>query len=179
MKRVYFKVMFYREERTTTKILFSSIFQILSISITIVSKLVKIYLKWNKGDTPLNSHVLVKKLSGIRLHTYVDMLGYCVKDRRKNHFEVVYTNVCDDELAVGLEGYVKLGTSFAKNKIVLTSKNLLERCLCYLWYKMSNQLKSTLLGVLLYMLCTSTYIPDVQYEGMDFVCTSCHGEVHG
>ena len=137
---MHFKVVLYRKRRSTPKTPFSSCFRILSTSTIAMSKLVKLYFGWDKGEASPNSHVLVKKLSGIRLHTYVGMLGYCVKDRREDHFEVVHDNVSDEELAARLEEYVKLDTSFAKNKIVFTSKNLLERCLCYLWYKMGDQL---------------------------------------
>ena len=50
-----------------------------------------------------------------------------MKDREKDHFEVVYNNVIDVELVVGLEEYVEYGIPFAKNKIILISKTLLER----------------------------------------------------
>ena len=92
----------------------------------------KVYLGWDKVEAPSGSHVLVKRLSRVGLHTYVGMLGYCIKDKGEDYFEVVHNNITDEELTTGLEEYVKFGTPFAKNKVVLTSKNLLERCLCYL-----------------------------------------------
>ena len=106
------------------------------------------------------------------------MLRYCIKDKGEDHFEVVHNNITDEELTTGLEEYVKFGTPFAKNKVVLTSKNLLERCLCYLQYRMKSQLGSTLLRVLLHMLRSGTYIPDAQWiiprtcGRMDYVFTS-------
>ena len=112
------------------RLYFQAIFRILSTSKIAMSKLVKVYLGWDKGEGPSNSHVLVKKLNQIALHTYVGMLGYCTKDRGEDHLEVVHNNISDDELATRLEEYVKLDTPFAKNKIVLISKNLLKRYLC-------------------------------------------------
>ena len=94
-------------------------------------------IKWEKGDeAALNHHVLVKNLVGVGIHTYIDMLGYCLKDKGEDHFEVMHHNVTNGELEAGLEKCMKFGTSFAKKKVVITSKNLLERCLCYLHFKM-------------------------------------------
>ena len=84
-----------------------------------MSKFEKVYLGWDEGEGPSNSHVLMKKVNGIALHTYVGMLGYCTKDKGENHLQVVHNNVSDDELAARLEEYVKLDTPFSKNKIVL------------------------------------------------------------
>ena len=131
---------------------FQAIYRILSTSTIVVGKLVKVYLGWDKGEATSSSHILVKRLSGVGLHTYVGMLGYCIKDKGEDYFEVVHNNITDEELTARLKEYVKFGTPFAKNKVILTSKNLLERCLCYLQYRMKSQLGSTLPGVLLHML---------------------------
>ena len=139
---------------------FQAVFRILSTSTIAVDKLMKVYLGWDKGEAPSSSHVLVKRLSRVGLHTYVGMLGYCIKEKGEDHFEVVHNNITDEDLTTGLKEYVKFGTPFAKNKVVLTSKNLLERCLCYLQYRMKSQLGSTLPRVLLHMLHSGTYILD-------------------
>ena len=105
----------------------------------------------------------MKKLIGIGLHIYIEIIQYCMKDRREKHFEVVHNNVCDHELVAKLEEYMKYGTSFTKNKVVITSKNLLERCNCYAKYKMKKWLGLQLPGVLLYILRTCTYILNAQW----------------
>ena len=106
---------------------FQAIIKILSPLSIVVRKPLKTYLRWDeKGEVPYNSYVLMKKLIEIGVHTYTGMLKYCMKDRGEDHFEVVHNNVIDVELVIGLEEYVKYGTPFAKNKIVLTSKNLLK-----------------------------------------------------
>ena len=94
--------------------------------------------------------MIIKKLVGIGVHTYIGMLRYCLKDKGEDHFEVVHYNVTNEELEAGLEEYVKFGTPFANKKIVIISKNLLERCLCYLHFKMHKQLNTSLARVLFY-----------------------------
>ena len=76
---------------------FQVVFRILSTSTIVVGKLVEVYLRWDKGEAPSSSHVLVKRLSGVGLHTYVGMLGYCIKDKGEDHFEVVHNNITDEE----------------------------------------------------------------------------------
>ena len=96
--------------------------------------------------------MLVKKLVGVGVHIYIDILEYCIKNKKNDHFEVVHKNVTNEELVARLEEYMKFSTPFAKNRVVFTSKNLLERCLCYLYFKMHKQLNSSLAKVLLQML---------------------------
>ena len=84
---------------------FQAVFRIVSSSPIAVSKLLKTYLGWDeKGESPHNLHVLVKNLTGVGLRTYIGMIGYCVKDRAEEHFQVVHNNVTDAELDAGLEG---------------------------------------------------------------------------
>ena len=106
--------------------------------------------------------MLVRKLVGVGVHTYIGILGYCVKNKGEDHIEVVHHNVTNEELEVGLKEHVKFGIPFAKNKVVITFKNLLERCLCYLHFKMHKQLYTFLAGVLLQMCHPGTFIPDAQ-----------------
>ena len=53
---------------------------------------------------------------------------------------------------------MKQGTPSANDKVVFISKNLLKRCACFLKYKTKKQLGSSLLRVLLQMLCMDTYV---------------------
>ena len=102
--------------------------------------------------------MFLSKTQRVGLHTYVGMIGYCVKDKGQQHFDVVHNNITQAELEVGIEEYMKYGTIFANNKVVLTSRILLERCLTYAHYEMKKQLGSQLPGVLLSMLWTGTYV---------------------
>ena len=60
------------------------------------------------------------------------MLGYYIKEKEEDHFEVVHHNVTNEELVARYKEYMRFDTLFAKYEVVLTFKNLLERCLCHL-----------------------------------------------
>jgi hypothetical protein len=126
---------------------------------SMMSKLIHTYLGWNKDQNPpARHHILTKAIQNTGLHTYVGMLGYCLKDKGEIHFQCVHRNITPKEIAEGEEEYVKHGTPFVKNKIVLTHKNLLERAATYFAYKLRKQLGSTLPGTLLPMLRSGQYI---------------------
>jgi len=104
-------------------------------------------------------HILTKTLRNTGLYTFIEMLGYCIKNKGHNHFECVHRNVTPEQIAEGIEEYIKHGTPFAKNKIVLTHKNLIERATTFCRYKLKKQLGSTLPSTLLPMLHSRQYIP--------------------
>ena len=66
---------------------------------------------------------------------------------------------------------MKYGTPFSKNKVIITSRNLLERCHTYAHCKMKKHLGSQLLEVLLSMFRIVTYGPDASW----IVPHSCRG----
>jgi len=68
-----------------------------------------------------------------------------------------------EQLAEGVEEYVKHGTPFAKNMFILIHMNLVERAAMYCSYKMKKQLGSTLPGFLLPMLRSGKYMPLVSW----------------
>ena len=56
-------------------------------SATMVSKKLKYYLGWeDPKKVPTGHHILTKALQNQGLHTYTGMLGYCIKDKGKDHF---------------------------------------------------------------------------------------------
>ncbi len=75
----------------------------------------------------------------------------------------------------GVEEYVKHGTPFAKNRIILTHKNLIERVATFCKFKLKKQLGNTLSGVLLPMLQSGQYIPSasrvlpIRQGGMEYI----------
>jgi len=86
------------------------------------------------------------------------MLMYCIKDKGEEHFQCVHRNVTDEQIE-GIEEYIKYGTPFAKNKIVLTHTNLMKRAMMYCRYKLRKQLGSILPSTLLPMLRPGQYMP--------------------
>ena len=138
--------------------------RLVTSSTTMVSKLIKTYLGWNDvKKAPGGHHILTKTLRNTGLHTFIGMLGYCIKDKGEDHFQCVRKNVTHEQMEEGLEEYIKYGTPFAKNRIVLTHTNLIERVATYCRYKMKTQLDSTLLGTLLPMLRSGQFIPSASW----------------
>jgi hypothetical protein len=74
----------------------------------------------------------------------------------------------------GIDKYVKYGTPFAKNRVILTHTNLVEKVAVWFQFKGKKLLENTLPGVLLQMLKTGTYLPSaswvvpVRQGGMDY-----------
>ena len=103
-----------------------------------------------------NSAISLECHSGVPL---VPMMSQALLKERcatkgEDHFHIVHHNITNEEFEARFNKYIKFGTPFAKNKVVTTSKNILERCLCYLYFKMQKHLNSFLARVLLQMCCS-------------------------
>lgn len=69
-----------------------------------VSKLLKQYLNWDVNK-PKSGVIMCKKIVNKGLHTFYGLLGYCMKDRDKEHFETIDHNITSDNLNQRLEQY--------------------------------------------------------------------------
>jgi len=135
--------------------------QMMASSATVVSKRIKTHLGWDKpGAAPMGHHILTKTLRNTGLHTFIGMLGYCIKDQGEDHFDCVHHNVTDEQMKEGVEEYVKYGTPFTKNRVILTHQNVIEKAATFYKFK---QLGSTLPGTLLPMLQSGQYIPSTSW----------------
>lgn len=77
-------------------------------SLLAFNQVVKHQLGWNDLLKALISHVVpCKILKGQSLHTFVEVIGYWLKDARKEHFKVVDGNVSNMEKNVSID-YQKL-----------------------------------------------------------------------
>ena len=138
-----------------------------------VSKLIKSYLGWNDvKKAPIGHHILTKTLCNTRLHTFIGMLGYCIKDKGEYHFQCIHKNVTPEQMEEGLEEYIKYGTPFAKNRIVLIHTSLIQKATTYCRYKIRKELDSTLPGTLLPMQRSSQFISSTSW-----VLPVCQGEM--
>lgn len=138
--------------------------RLLATSPAMVSKHIKVYLGWDDAKAaPVGHHILTKILRNTGLHTFVGMLGYYTKDKGEDHFQCVYKNVTDAQLEEGVEEYIKHGTPFAKNRVVLTHTSLIERAATYCKFKLKKHLGSTLPGTLLPMLRSGQFIPSASW----------------
>ena len=76
---------------------------------------------------PAGGVVICKKLQNRGLHTFHDMLGYCMKDVMKDHFEIVNHNISMEDMNIGMEQYMLYGQEENKNCVVLTHKNFAKK----------------------------------------------------
>jgi len=61
-----------------------------------VRGIINAVLGWGKPETrPTNAHLSVKVLSQNGLHTFSGLVGYCVKDEREDHFQLVSFNISE------------------------------------------------------------------------------------
>jgi hypothetical protein len=117
-----------------------------------LSKLIKKVLGWD--DVIIASpehHVHCKLLKGVRMHTYIGMIGYCLKDQGEEQFQFCHRNVSFEKMQ-GVDEYVKYGSCFCKNKVCLTHSNIIEKVATFCKYNMKKKIGSIFLGVLLKML---------------------------
>ncbi len=51
-------------------------------------------------------HVHCKLLKGVGMHTYIGMIGYCLKDQGEKQFQFCHRSACFKEMQ-GVDEYVK------------------------------------------------------------------------
>eukprot|EP00250_Pteridium_aquilinum_P022110 c25305_g3_i1 orf=628-1830(+) len=127
-------------------------------SIIAVSKLVKSFLGWDVTQ-PVGGMVLCRKLTNKRLHTFHGLLGYCMKDVSKEHFETVDHNVSAQDISLGLEQYALFGQEENKNRVALTMQNIVNRVFMWRKYNCSHPLIVDFSRDLFDMLKTGRYYP--------------------
>ncbi len=61
------------------------------------------------------------------------MIGYCLKDVKKEHFKLVHVKVFDVEKNANIDEYTKFGATFTKNHVALSSINIID--MTFAWCK--------------------------------------------
>ncbi len=69
-----------------------------------------------------------KRLKGVGMHTYVGMIGYCLKDQGEEHFQFYHKNVNSKHMQEIVDEYVKYGSCFCKNRNCDTQQHHGESC---------------------------------------------------
>jgi hypothetical protein len=72
-----------------------------------------------------------------------------LKDQGEEHFQFCHKNVNVQEMQEGVNEYVKYEGCFSKNRIFLTSSNIMQRAATFCKYKMKKKINANLVGVLL------------------------------
>ena len=100
------------------------VIKVITTTATVFGNKIRSLLAW-----PVGSRIACNTLNyGVRLHTWVGMIGYCHKDVGLPHFVNVHSDdVTDDMIAEGRRQYVMLGSSRIKKKCSITAENLFER----------------------------------------------------
>jgi len=58
---------------------------------------------------PLRHHMHYKPLKRVGMHTYINVIGYCLKDQGKEHFQFCCENVSLEHMHKGVDENVKYG----------------------------------------------------------------------
>jgi len=85
-------------EGVLSRLYLQMVCRIMPSSAAVVSKTIKTYLQWDKVETaPVGHYIFTKILCNTSLHTFIEMLGYCIKDKGQDHFECVHRNVTPEQ----------------------------------------------------------------------------------
>jgi hypothetical protein len=60
------------------------------------------------------------------LYTFVELIGYCLKDAGEEHFKVIDVNVSNVEMNVCIDKCMKFGTTYTNNHVTLSNVNITE-----------------------------------------------------
>lgn len=98
--------------------------------------------------TPIGHVVDCKLLEGQGLYTFAGLIGYCLKHAGEEHFKVIDVNVSNVEMNVGIDEYMKSGTTSTKNHLALSNVNITQG-FCMLQVPNEKQIGFSFLFVLL------------------------------
>lgn len=76
---------------------------------------------------PPKAVVMGWALRNTGVHTFLGMLGYCMKDANAAHYQSVNHNVSAVDLVTGEELYTQYGSKDKNNRVCLNQPNTLER----------------------------------------------------
>lgn len=91
--------------------------------------MLKSCLGWGK-EWPVGAMVMCRKLRNKGLHTFIGMIGYCIKDSDQSHFQTIDHNITaatTADIALSLEQYSLYGKEESKNRVVLIMTNIVDR----------------------------------------------------
>ncbi|KAL3702108.1 hypothetical protein R1sor_020130 [Riccia sorocarpa] len=137
-----------------------------------VKKRITAAIHWDE-NRPLGAGVCVKKLTNKGIHTFVGMVGYCLKDRKEFHFRVTMKNISDAVQREGMMLFTFFGAADLKNRVELNPSNIMQRALQYNKYVSHHPLGTSFRGCIRGMLVGGHYTPSTTWlinKGMDKSC---------
>lgn len=106
-----------------------------------ITTAIKKHLRWDKGRQPDGSRIMCRSITGIKLHTWAGLVGYCCKDLHEQHFQVctmpgparrcfvvaidllictmlqvILHNITQEDMELGQVQYVMYGKDLEKNR---------------------------------------------------------------
>lgn len=103
----------------------------------------QVYLGWDERP-PMGRVVASKRLRDEGLHTFLGMVGYCTKDSKEKHFELVHRNVIADDMNEGKMKHVEFEKVGLNNHVSLSHSNILQSAHQHALLRMRKHLGATL-----------------------------------
>lgn len=109
--------------------------------------------------------VMAKTLTGVNLHTWHGMLGYCQKDHGRPRFMSHMVNVQPEDLEEGMKLYIAMRAGDLKKRSLLDAKTLMNKIELYYRYKCAGRENADddVVSILRDMLRTGLYMPTVSW----------------
>ncbi|KAL3690724.1 hypothetical protein R1sor_004375 [Riccia sorocarpa] len=121
-------------------------------------------------EHPVGAGICVKKLMNKGIHTFVGMVGYCLKDRHELHFRVCMRNITDAVQREGMMLYTFYVAADMKNRVELNPNNVMRRALQYNKYLNHHPLGTSFRGCLRCMVVDGHDTPSTTWlinKGLD------------
>ncbi|KAL3692874.1 hypothetical protein R1sor_006525 [Riccia sorocarpa] len=119
---------------------------------------------------PVGAGACVKKLTNKGIHTFVGMVGYCLKDRQELHFRMCMKNITDAAQREGMLLFTFYGAADLKNRVELNPTNIMQRALQFNKFLSHHPLGTSFRGCLRRMIVSGHYTPSTSWvinKGMD------------
>ncbi|KAL3678273.1 hypothetical protein R1sor_021229 [Riccia sorocarpa] len=115
------------------------------------------------GERPMGAGRCVKKLTNKGIHTFVDMVGYYLKDRHELHFRVCMKNIIEAVQREGMMLYTFYGAEDMKNRVELNPNNVMQHALQFNKYLSHHPLGTSFRGCLRRMVIGGHYTPSTTW----------------
>ncbi|KAL3678436.1 hypothetical protein R1sor_021392 [Riccia sorocarpa] len=110
-----------------------------------------------QSTRPVGGGGCVKKITNKGIHTFIGMVGYCLKDHQEIHFQVCMKGISDAVRREGMQLFTFYGGNDTKNRVELNPNNIVTRTLQYNKYVCHHPLGTSFRGCLRRMLTGGHY----------------------
>lgn len=118
---------------------------------------------WNKSKHSVGARIMCRSLIQTGVHTWLGMIGYCIKDFGQERFKYVMQNISDEDISVGQDEVLEHGAAPLKHRIALGPNNVFDRAVLFYNFHERKNPRISLPGVLTHMIKTGKYYPSAQW----------------